>query len=344
LFLPLFADAITADPNFPPVYYTLYDYYKDKDVNKAKDNLEKFIASADKDPNNDLLYADYLFRAGKYNESLAKAKEIETSFGAANVPRLNIIYAYDYDRLGDSVQAKTYTEKFFAAATQDNIQPTDYEFAVKVFSKFPGNEATAVGYIQKALVADTLTADKIKYTKLAADIWNKAQNYPEYYKWLSRSDTLKGIATLTNTDFYYWNDAAIKAKDTAAATSISELYIQKFADQIYGYRFKAQAAIMTDYDTTKGSAIPALEQYITFLSKDSIKNQRIISSQFYYMASYYADKAKDFPKALEVVNRLLAYYPDDKFGIQVKPILEKAIAQQSKQPASKTGGSGNPKK
>ncbi|KAI9446911.1 hypothetical protein F5148DRAFT_1345740 [Russula earlei] len=342
LFLPLFSDAIAADANFPPVYYTLYDYYKDKDVNKAKDNLEKFIASADKDPNNDLLYADYLFRAGKYNESLAKAKEIETSFGTANVPRLNIIYAYDYDRLGDSVQAKAYAEKFFAAATQDNIQPSDYEFAVKVFSKFPGNEATSVSYIEKALSNDTLTADRIKYTKLAADIWGKAQNYPEQFKWLSKSDSLK--TPLSNTDFFYWIDAAIKAKDTAEATRISNIYIQQFPDQIYGYRFKAQSAVLTDVDTTKGTALPALEQYITFLSKDSIKNQRLISSQFYYMASYYADKAKDFPKALEVVNRLLVYYPDDKFGLQVKPILEKAIAQQSKQPASKTGGSGNPKK
>ncbi|MDE3237255.1 MAG: tetratricopeptide repeat protein, partial [Bacteroidota bacterium] len=155
-FSKYFDDAITADPNFPDVYLAYFEYYKYKDVNKAKSYLDKFIATADKDPRNDFYLADYLFRAGNYNESIAKAKEIEASAGGvAAVPRLNILYAYDYDRLGDSVQSRSYLEKFFNTAPQTQIQPTDYELAVKVFSKFPGSETTAVGYLEKAIANDT---------------------------------------------------------------------------------------------------------------------------------------------------------------------------------------------
>ncbi|MFL9481266.1 tetratricopeptide repeat protein [Chitinophagaceae bacterium LWZ2-11] len=343
LFEQYFNDAITADPNYPPVYYAYYEYYANKDVNKAKGYLDQFIAKADPDSKNDLLLADYLFRAGQYNESLDKIKNLDATVGATAVPRINIVYAYDYDRLGDSLKAKDYVQKFFANAPADDIQPTDYELAVKVLSKFPGNEDAAVGYIKKAIASDTLTADRINYTKMAADLYGKAQNYTEQFNWLNQNAALKA-GNLASTDYYYLTDAALKAKSFTEGARIADEYIQKFPDQIYGYRAKVLLAVAEDADTTKGTAIPAIEQYITFLSKDSIKNQKLISSQFYYEASYYSDKAKDYPKALEAINRLLTYYPDDKFGIQVKPILEKASAQGSKSPSGKPSAPGSPKK
>jgi hypothetical protein len=47
---------------------------------------------------------------------LQKAKEMEAG-ACKDFPRLNVLYAYDYDRLGDSVQAKSYMQKYFATAT-----------------------------------------------------------------------------------------------------------------------------------------------------------------------------------------------------------------------------------
>jgi hypothetical protein len=49
------------------------------------------------------------------------------------------LYAYNYDRVGDSAQAKANLEKYFANPTS-KVKPDDYELAVKVFSKFPGSE------------------------------------------------------------------------------------------------------------------------------------------------------------------------------------------------------------
>lgn len=330
-----FNNAIAADPAFPPVYYALYDYYANRDVNRAKEFLDKYIATADKDATNDLYLADYLFRSGKNAESLAKAKELEAAVGTTDLPRLVILYAYNYDRLGDSIQAKANIEKFFAAAPADKIVPADYELAVKIMSKFPGNESQAVAYIQKAIQTDTVTANKINYMNMAAELNAKAKNYAEELNWLKQMAALK--KDVTSRDYYFLTDAALKADNFNEALRLGDEYIAKYPDQLYGYRAKANAAIGLDADTSKGTAVPAVQQYIDFLSKDPVKYQKILPYQFYYLASYYHDKAKDFQKTMEVLDKLLVIYPDDKYGLQVKPIVEKELTGPAK--TTKQGGS-----
>jgi len=75
-----YGKAIAADVTFAPVYLQYFLYYSERDVNQAKEYLDKYVQYADKDCNTDYFVGDYLFRAGKYQESLAKAKEM---FGAA---------------------------------------------------------------------------------------------------------------------------------------------------------------------------------------------------------------------------------------------------------------------
>ncbi len=331
-----FNNAIAADPTFPPVYLELFNYYSEKDVNRAKDYVDNFLKYADKDPKNDFFYADYLFRAGKYNESIAKAKEIETSAGIANVPELNILYAYDYDKLGDSVLAKSYVEKYFAAVPASKTQAADYNLAIKVLSKFPGNEDATVGYIKKAIDADTSTVNKINFMQQAANIYGNIKNYPSQLFWWKQIAGLK--KDLGNRDFYFLCDVSIKANDTTSANQFSAAYVQKFPNEMLPYRFQAISAVLTDFDTTKGTAIPAVEQYISILSKDPAKFQRTLPYQFYYLAGYYHDKVKDYAKALEVLNRLLTIYPDDKYGLNVKPIVEKELAA----PPPKNSGNKQP--
>ena len=107
-----YGKAISADPAFAPVYLAYFNYYKEKDVNVAKEYLDKYKANADKDCNTDYFVADYLFRAGKYQESLAKAQEMEN--GECRISeRISVLFAYNYDRLGDSLKAKSYIDKFF---------------------------------------------------------------------------------------------------------------------------------------------------------------------------------------------------------------------------------------
>ncbi|MEY4333236.1 MAG: hypothetical protein RLZZ196_1979, partial [Bacteroidota bacterium] len=89
-----FRKAVEIDQAIAPVYMSKYTYYSDKNTDSAKSNLDTYLKYADKDPVLDFLNADYLFQAGQYDQSLAKAKELEASVGVTALPRLSILLAY----------------------------------------------------------------------------------------------------------------------------------------------------------------------------------------------------------------------------------------------------------
>lgn len=281
LFEQNFDNAIAADPAFPPVYFTYYDYYASRDVNKAKEYLDKYIASADKDPTLDLVLADYLFRSGKYAESLAKVKELDASVGVASLPKLNLLYALNYDRSGDSVNAKASLEKYFATVPTDQLQPSDYDLAVKVFSKFPGSEAQTVSYLDKAIASDTSRVNKANYMRQAADLYAKAKMYPEEVQWLQKRIALLG-GTMSEADYYTLVNAEINAKDFAQAVPLGKAYMAAYPDKPQPYIFFKRAAIGSDPDSLSGSLVANLtylDSIYTLQGKDKYKDQ-IVGNQY----------------------------------------------------------------
>jgi tetratricopeptide (TPR) repeat protein len=333
VFLKYFEDAIVASPTYPDSYLSLFEYYKYKDVNKAKEYLDKFIANADKDPRNELFLADYLFQSGKYKESLAKAKEIEAAANITTVPRINMLYALDYDRLGDSIQSKAYLEKFFTTAPADKIMPQDYDLAVKVFSKFPGSELIAVTYLEKATANDPVKANQLNYANQAADLLGKGKLYTEQVKWLQKAADLKG--GWGEIDYYKITNATYLSKDYNQTIAVSDKYIAAFPEKPQGYTFKVKAAKALDTTTTPGIAVDAINQQNTYLMKDSEKNKKEIFRNLYYQVVYFGEKAKDYPKGIEVCDKMLALFPntgeENDFAVKTKETLIKASTAPSKQ-------------
>ncbi|MCW3087043.1 MAG: hypothetical protein JWQ78_429, partial [Sediminibacterium sp.] len=356
-------------PAYPLPYYAFYEYYANRDVNKAKEYLDKFIATADKDPENEIFVADYLFRAARYQESLAKIKELDAAVGTATLPGLNLLYAYNYDRLADSVQSKAYLEKYFANPSS-NVKPEDYELAVKVFSKFPGSEGVAAGYLEKAILNDTSKLNKINYMGQAADLYAKAKNYPEQVKWLQRQIALKG-GTMGEADYYKLTSAALNSKDYAQTIALAKTYMTAFPDKPQPYAFFKRAAIASDPDTTKGTGVEYLHYLDSvYLTIDKEKYKKDIFLNLYYTLNYYINRGNmlknnpDFKvstsgqktpsveqflamnqKAMEVIDQMIQLYPDpaddnNKFAQNAKAGIQRQIDYYSKpQPARKTGGS-----
>lgn len=334
-FLQYFNDAVAADPAYTPAYLELYDYYANRDVNKAREYLEKYIANSDKNCSTDYLLADYLFRSGKYQESLAKANAM-SSGACANYPRLKVLYAYNYDRLGDSAKARSNIESYLATAAPEKVQPTDYLFGAAVVKKFEGGEDTAISYLQKALTFDTARANRIKYMDTIAFLYKQSNRPVERLEWLRKSFQLN--PNPSDFDMYNIADAAISASDTALADSMSRAYIQKRPDQEYGYLLLARAAKAADPDSSKGSAFDEVQQYVTFLrGQDSVKNANKIKAQYYYIASVAADKLKDYRASLDAINQILAIDPADTFASQARPVLEKALNPKSSSSGGATG-------
>jgi tetratricopeptide (TPR) repeat protein len=321
--------AIQADPKFAPAYLDLYNYYALRDVNKARGYLESYMANTDKDCSVDFFYADYLFRAGKYQESLDKAKAMENG-ACKTYPRLKVLYAYNYDRLGDSVQAQQNMETYMNTAAKEKIVSDDYLFAASVSKKVAGGEQNAINYLMKALEFDTVRANRVQYMDTIAGLYKKMGKHDERIEWLRRSYNLN--PNPSDFDLYNWTDAAISAGRLTLADSLASAYIQKRPEQEFGYSLKVRAAKANDPDSTRASAFPAIDEYINFLSKDSVKNMNKIRGQYYYMALT-SVKMKDYAKGASILERLLVLDPQNAFALQNYPILKKAAsapAQPSK--------------
>lgn len=329
-FLEYYNNAIAANPDFAPAYLELYDYYSNRDVNKAGDYLQKYVANSDPDCNTEFLYADYLFRSGKYQLSLDKTRAMENG-ACKNFPRLKVLYAYNYDRLGDSMQAKSNIQSYMNTASPDKIQSSDYLFAASIMKKSVGGEDAAIGYLKKALDNDTVKSNRKQYIDTIAMLYKKAGKANERLQWLKMSYALN--PNPNNLDMYNVADAAIATGNYALADSMANKYIQKYPDQEYGYALKIRGAKASD--TTGAASFPAILQYIDFLNrKDAAANAQKIVSQYTFIASTAADRLKNYAMALDAVNKIIAIDPANNFATQAKPVLEKAVK----------GGGGTPKK
>ncbi len=319
-----FSKAIAADPSFAPVYIAYFLYYGERDVNVAKEYLDKYVSYADKDCKTDYFVADYLFRAGKYQESLNKTKEMENG-PCKDFPRINVLYAYDYDRLGDSLQAKSYIEKFFAA-NPANIEPTDYVFSGKLLAKFPGSEATAARYLEKAIELDTVKANKLEYMNTLAGIYGQDSMYDKQFEVFNKIVGIKG-GTPSESDFYKLSKAATDAKNCTLADSITKAYLTAYPDKPQGYSFNIAAAKMCDADTSKGLAVEPIMRYNEFLLKDTANKKKVFVN-YYYLLLYYNDHANDVAKAIGILDQMLALYPEPgeehDFALSTKAQLQKA--------------------
>lgn len=346
LFEQFFTDANAADPTFPLSYAALYDYYSNKDVNKAKENIEKYIQYADKDCKTDFLYADYLFRAGKYQESLDKTKSMESG-ECKSFYQLPLLYAYNYDRLGDSIKAKTYIEQYFATAPKEKVTASNYDIAVKIFSKFSGSEAVAVDYLQKAIDNDTVLVNKVAYANQAAEIMGKAKKYSEQIKWLQTAVKLKG-GTMSEYDFFKLTNTAFTAKEYGLTMELAKKYIEAFPTKPQPYSFNVRAAKLIDTAATLGTAVEPVLLQNDYLSKDAEnleKNKKTIFNNYYYLLKYYNDVQKETQKAIDITDKMLALYPnvggeENTFATQTKDALTKSLSSKpaTKTPPAKTGG------
>jgi Tfp pilus assembly protein PilF len=329
-----FGAAIAADVAFAPVYLDNYLYYANKDVAIAKDNIEKYIMYGDKDCNNDFLYADYLFRASKFSESIAKAKELE---GTECKTRVSILYAYNYDRLNDSLQAKTSVDNFLATATPDKIQLTDYDIAIKIYSRFAGTETKVIELLNKQFAADSSKNNKINYLTQIADLHLKQKNYTDQIKTFNRIAELKG--TFSESDYYRICNAYLQAKDFGNGLETSKKYLAAFPDKPQPASFFRKSAIGLDPDSTKGTAIEPLTFLNSVLEKDTAKNKKAIFNNLYYMYLHFADKTKNYAKAIDVLDKMLVLYnnpgEENKFIIDQKASMQQMLKSPAKTAATK---------
>lgn len=322
--LDYFSKVINADPNYPVVYLSLFEYYKEKDINLAKENLEKYVALADKNCSTNFYYADYLFRAGKYTESLKKANEMKQTV-CKEFDLLPLLFAYNYERLNDSIQAKENIEYFFDHIAIEQIDPAYFNLAEKIYSKFPEMEYKLIDYIKRSYNSDTILDLKINYAKIISNIYEREKKYQDQFYWLTNYYSLRS-RNLLEIDYYNLCKTALNAKNISEALKYSKMYLGDFPTKPQGYSFYVRAAKLNmTTDSTNGADmyLNALSIQNDYLLKDTTKYKKQILANYYNGMSICANDKKNFKGAMEYCDRYLTISPfDSEMQNNRKKILE----------------------
>ena len=329
-----FNKAIAADPAIAPVYFSLYTYYAEVSTSIAKTNLDLFLQYADKDPIFEYFSADYLFRSGQFDLSLEKAKAMEAAGSLSIFPGLAVLLAKNYDKKGDTVLAKSYIEPYITNTTPDKLINTDYELAVKILSKFSGSQASLVAILEKAIAADTVKANKLKYYKLGYEMLEKSNMYTDELKWYANYSALRGVKD----EVYYYKTTsiAINAKEGAIASSTAKEYVAAFPEKPNGYSMNVRAAKLLDTANNLGILFEAVNTQNEFLLKDVTKNKQTLINNYYTLIGYY-NETKGYENAVLMCDKVLELVPEDPTTLQAKALFVKNIEIIKKMQNSKGG-------
>ncbi|MEO6455761.1 MAG: tetratricopeptide repeat protein [Ginsengibacter sp.] len=334
-YMKYYNDAIAQDPNFAPVYVWLYDYYYRRDVNKSREYLTKYIAVADPDPKNCYYQASILYASQLFKESLAKSDECITAGGSNPYPSLYGLKAYAYDKLGDSVNAKTFFDTYFQKQNPEKLGPNDYATYAKVLLKFPGNEALAGNYADSAVNRDTLESNKVDYLTAIAASYLPTKNYTEAGNWYTKILSVKknfGKVDLYNAAYNNYLGGACKTAD-----SIYAIYTQKYPDEIYGYKWRARSSECIDSTRAQGLANPFYEKLITLAEADTAKEKvkPDLIAAYNYMVAYNYNIKNDKEAAINYNDKILAVDPTNEGAIKNNVALRAVPKQKTKTETTK---------
>ena len=334
-FLPAYEEATQIDPNYAPAYSNLYYYWYYHDINKAKVYFDKYLAISDNKPSNDYDRISILYASKDYAGAVNAAKEKLTSLGDKADPKYYKLIAYSYDEQSDSANAKTYLDQYFTKQTQNDFVPLDYVFRAKLLSKFPGNETDALASYQKAVDLDTAMKTKMVLMSDAATFANKIGNRTEQANWLGKIYSTKKDPT--NRDLFDWGIASYQAKNYVTADSIfCGIYSTKYPTELFGYLWCARAAGAQDTTQEKGLAVEPYKRLITFADTARDKYKATLLSAHSYLASYYANTAKNKDSAIASLEKILELDPDNADAKKYIAVLKAPAAAPRQSTTPKT--------
>ncbi len=323
LFLKFYNDAIAKDPAFAPVYGALSSYYYETNVPKSAEYLDKFLAASDDDPKACFYRASMQYAQGLFAQAASKADECITAGGTTVYPSLYGIKALAYNRLGDSVNAKASYEEFFKRQLPEKIGGGDYASYATVLLKFPGNEAQAASYVEKAVAMDSIEGNKVKYLKALATSYQNQKNYNESAQWFSKVLDVK--KNYSNVDIYNAGYDYFRAGKFDSSISVFNKYTAKYPDDIFGYYMIAKATSGIDTAGTLGTAQAAYLKAIEIGEKapDKIKIKDQLIGAYTYMLQYSFNVKKDQAAAIAYADKALAIDPADAQSLKNKDFVTK---------------------
>jgi len=330
MYVKYFTDAVTADSLYAPAWYELYYHYYFKDVNKAMDCLQHYIAASDKSSANDYLLTDLLYASRKYQDAIQHAQQILGQQGQQTEPRLFKLIAYSYKELNDSARALEYMRAYFGRQQDTGFVVKDYETMGDIYDKMQQSDSAATYYVRAAAMEKD-TTKSIAYDKKLAELYKKLKDYPNQAIWLGKY--YQHSAQSTNLDLFNWGLANYMAKNYPMADSVFGLYETKYPDQDFGYYWRARSDAAIDTNMTMGIAVPHYLKLIDIAVKDTTSktNRKHLVESYGYIAAYKANAEKDYTGAIDYFEKLLSLDPGNTDAQRYISILKKNQEKAAKQ-------------
>jgi len=323
LYTGFYNDAIAKDVNYAPVYNTLFNYYYETDVPRSAQYFEKLMANSDEDPKACYYRASLQYAQGLFSQAITKASECISAGGTNAYPNLYGVKAQAYNRLGDSVNAKASYEEYFKRQIISKVGPGDYSSYAMILLKFPGNEAQAASYVEKAVALDSVESNRVSYLKALANAYRIQKNFGEAAKWYNRVLYVK--KSYTNLDLFNAGMDYFKAAQFDSSVAVFNKFTTKYPDDIFGYYMiaKANSGIDTTLKTglAANSYLKAIEIGEKAIDKNKGKDQLI--GAYTFMSQYSFDIKKNQADAISYIDKALALDPADVQNIKLKEYVSK---------------------
>ena len=323
-YLKAYEEAVQLDTAYAPAYFNLFYHYYFRDVNKAGQYLNSYIANSDQGPETEYIKTDYTYAKGDFAGAKQRAEQLIAQYGEKVNPRMYRMVAYTSDTLGDANAAKQAMETFLQKADSSEILSSDYEELAKINSKIPGMEQEVTASFHKAIDMDTAVADKLKLIKSAAQVAQQMGDKNAQADWMG--EAYKIDPNKSARDLYNWAYSYYAAGNYVKADSLfCNDFIREYPDQIYGYLWCARSKQAQDTAMTQGLAV---EAYKTLAKKalevDTSANGQLkpyaINANF-YLVQYYNDIAKEKDTAIYYIDEVLKIDPTNENAINVRKIL-----------------------
>ena len=319
IYMRYYNEAMTMDPNYTPVYFTLHQYFYETNVGRSATYLEKYLnAKGADEPNACFLRAQITFAQGLYQQTITKANECIAAGGANPYPNLFGLIAYSYNALGDSVNAKSSFDMYFQKQKPAKIGPKDYSTYSKILLKFPGNETLAGTYIDKAVELDSTEAGKVALLKSVAVSYEAQKLYKNAADWYKKILNIKSAPS--KVDLYNAGYNYNKGMEFQQSIDIFNTYIQKFPDESFGYYLNAKNEIKLD---SLDASNRGLTNYLKIVNmtdqiKDKPGEKDRIKSSLRYLIEFYANVKRNKDSSIYFTDRGINLDPADSDFVSMK--------------------------
>lgn len=324
-YVTYFDKAVSSDSLYAPALYELYYHYYFKDVNKAKEYLDKYISASDKSIANDYLITDLLFSSKKYPQAISQAKELIGLQTTDVEPRLYKLLAYSFKEQNKTDSALKYMGTYFQKQADSNYVAKDFEAMGAIYDSIGGKTDSAIYYYEKALAMTKDTAQMLAFYKKFAGAAKAEKNNALEAAWLGKY--YRTNVNATNVDLFNWGIAAFKGGEYAVADTVFTTYEQKYPEQSFGYYWAARVNAAIDSNMEKGLAVPHYLHLVELIKNDTANStsRKYLIEAYGYVAAYEANTKKDYASSVEYFEKLLSIDSSNEDAKKYVEVLQKRL-------------------